>query len=1003
MHTREEKMAAFGRVLDVMDELREKCPWDRILQLYIIILIRFSSNNYNQISIKIIGKGKQKILSDYYNGKLPYKIIINENIYNIYYDITNNSVYNLSQQENNITMIWNGTLTNINSMFLELSNLKEIDFSKFNSSNIVDMEYLFGHCTKLVSLDLSNFDTALVTSMYGMFFQCNELSLLNLTNFDTSNVVTMNDMFSGCNKLTSLNLNNFDTSKVTDMDHMFCDCSSFTALYIDNFNTSKVTTMTGMFERCYNLTSLNITHFDTSAVTSLFATFSNCWSLTSLDLSNFNTSSATVMLVMFQGCKSLTSLDLSNFETSKVTNMEMMFQKCNNLKKLNLSNFRTPSLSVIRGMFDNCNSLETLDISNFDISNIEDISYLFSECYNLTSVNLNKFNTSSVKYMTNMFENCISLKSLNLSNFDTSSVIYMNKTFKGCKNLMILDLNYLNFSNVIYFPYIFDDINDNISFCIKGNEDSQIFKDLLSSYNNNNNCQCYLNPKNKIIFDSYKCISNCLNEPSHSYEYNNMCYSSCPNGTKIKSDNEKQCEDILCKNNYYNYNQTACIDKIPQGYYLNDSYLRTIDKCDIKCGNCSIESNKYNLCVSCNNENNYYEKLNDPLNNNPFINCYNETPEGYSLDNNIYKPCYYSCKNCAGFGNESNNKCISCKIGYDFKSDFENDTNCYEICEHYYFFDSKKKYYCTSNDSCPIEYNKLIRDKRKCVSNCSIDNEYKYEYNNTCYEYFPNITDNSSQTQYLFNITLTNEKQDNDTFITDECNLKNFLNKKCKINNQNDKNNEAKLKDEIIYNIRNEIMSGDSIDELIKNLYNGDKRDLIIEDDNIIYQITSTESQESNNNINISTINLGECGKILKKENNISQNQSLLIFKIDYFQEGSSIPIIGYEFYNPLTKKQMNLDSCKNTNIKLNIPVDIKEDILYKYDPENEYYTDVCNPSTTESGTDILLNDRHNEFNTNNMSLCQKNCNYSEYNSDNKKAVCIFRIKNEQVVISDLM
>ena len=29
MHTREEKMAAFGRLLDVMDELREKCPWDR--------------------------------------------------------------------------------------------------------------------------------------------------------------------------------------------------------------------------------------------------------------------------------------------------------------------------------------------------------------------------------------------------------------------------------------------------------------------------------------------------------------------------------------------------------------------------------------------------------------------------------------------------------------------------------------------------------------------------------------------------------------------------------------------------------------------------------------------------------------------------------------------------------------------------------------------------------------------------------------------------------------
>ena len=29
MHTRQEKIDAFGRLLDVMDDLREKCPWDR--------------------------------------------------------------------------------------------------------------------------------------------------------------------------------------------------------------------------------------------------------------------------------------------------------------------------------------------------------------------------------------------------------------------------------------------------------------------------------------------------------------------------------------------------------------------------------------------------------------------------------------------------------------------------------------------------------------------------------------------------------------------------------------------------------------------------------------------------------------------------------------------------------------------------------------------------------------------------------------------------------------
>ncbi len=29
MHTREEKIESFGRFLDILDELREKCPWDR--------------------------------------------------------------------------------------------------------------------------------------------------------------------------------------------------------------------------------------------------------------------------------------------------------------------------------------------------------------------------------------------------------------------------------------------------------------------------------------------------------------------------------------------------------------------------------------------------------------------------------------------------------------------------------------------------------------------------------------------------------------------------------------------------------------------------------------------------------------------------------------------------------------------------------------------------------------------------------------------------------------
>ena len=72
------------------------------------------------------------------------------------------------------------------------------------------------------------------------------------------------------------------------------------------------------------------------------------------------------------------------------------------------------------------------------------------------------------------------------------------------------------------------------------------------------------------------------------FEYNNICYNTCPNGTL--SDNNNVCKEI-CKNNYnYNYKRTECIGYIPEGYYINDSEHITIDKCNIKCKNYTLES-----------------------------------------------------------------------------------------------------------------------------------------------------------------------------------------------------------------------------------------------------------------------------------------------------------------------------------------------------------------------------------------------------------------------------
>ena len=39
-HTRQEQMEAFGRFLDILDELRVKCPWDRKQTMKAFVPIR---------------------------------------------------------------------------------------------------------------------------------------------------------------------------------------------------------------------------------------------------------------------------------------------------------------------------------------------------------------------------------------------------------------------------------------------------------------------------------------------------------------------------------------------------------------------------------------------------------------------------------------------------------------------------------------------------------------------------------------------------------------------------------------------------------------------------------------------------------------------------------------------------------------------------------------------------------------------------------------------------
>ena len=208
-------------------------------------------------------------------------------------------------------------------------------------------------------------------------------------------------------------------------------------------------------------------------------------------------------------------------------------------------------------------------------------------------------------------------------------------------------------------------------------------------------------------------------------------------------------------------------------------------------------------------------------------------------------------------------------------------------------------------------------------------------------------------------------------------------------------------KDDMINNIIDNIISG-NLNTLLSNVTENNK-DFLIKEDDIIFQITTTDNQNNNDYNNISNIKLGECEDELKRIYNISKNKSLIILKIDYFMPGLLIPVIGYEVFHPENRTKLDLSYCQEFLINYNIPVSIDENNVDKYDPNSDYYNDECSAYTSDDGTDITLNDRKVEYNENNLSLCENNCTFTEYDSDTKKSICMCEIKTKIYSISEII
>lgn len=135
-----------------------------------------------------------------------------------------------------------------------------------------------------LTYELENLDTSNVIDMSYMFFQNSNIESLDLGHFNTSNVKDMNNMFNNSNKLKTLILNNFNIIKVESLDSTFRNLTSITDLDLSSFSNNNVKTVYGAFYGCDKMKNLNIGNFDMSKIISTNIMLSGC---SSLEILNF--------------------------------------------------------------------------------------------------------------------------------------------------------------------------------------------------------------------------------------------------------------------------------------------------------------------------------------------------------------------------------------------------------------------------------------------------------------------------------------------------------------------------------------------------------------------------------------------------------------------------------------------------------------------------------------------------------------------------------------------
>ena len=169
-------------------------------------------------------------------------------------------------QKNNKVFVYSDCLLKVRkTSLISFSSLKCTTLKIFNIdvSEVVNMDSMFANCVNLKNIFLENFDTKNATTMSNFFYNCHSLEYIDLSVFNTGNVRDFSNMFWGCKNLTKLDLNSFNMINARKLNAMFKDCVNLIEIDMTNCVSDKKSKLDlqEIFSYCVNLRFVNMTNF----------------------------------------------------------------------------------------------------------------------------------------------------------------------------------------------------------------------------------------------------------------------------------------------------------------------------------------------------------------------------------------------------------------------------------------------------------------------------------------------------------------------------------------------------------------------------------------------------------------------------------------------------------------------------------------------------------------------------------------------------------------------